>query len=307
MGNMPEGGGFPHPGGMRGPDSSGGGSDLVYTDDDTDSYADIFDNAAFDPTDEDKERVVRALKQLSLGEQLEAYFDVDACLRYFAAQTFIVNMDSYYSNLKHNYYLYEEGGQLTILPWDLNLAFGGFQASDATDAVNSAVDTPMGGELEESRPMFAKLMEVPEYQERYHQYLDQIVAGYVGSGQFGGTFDAVTAAIDSYVRSDATAFYGYEEYQEAIANLRQFILLRAQSVAGQLSGTIPSVTSEQSGSDALVDASGVSLAAMGMQGGDGAGGKGSENGRMFGGGFGGHGRRGEQRSPDGDSAGGSKR
>ena len=36
--------------------------------------------------------------------------------------------------------------------------------------------------------------------------------------------------------------------------------------------------------DALVDASSISLGTMGMQGGDGAGGKGSRNGNMFGGG-----------------------
>ena len=93
-----------------------------------------------------------------------------------------------------------------------------------------------------------------------------------------------------------TAFYGYEEYLEAVENLKQFVLLRSESVAGQLNGSIPSVTSEQRNSDALIDASGVSLSAMGAQGGDGAGGKGSENGHMFGDGFGGHERRGE---PDG--------
>ena len=78
-------------------------------------------------------------------------------------------MDSYYSNLKHNYYLYENNGQLTILPWDLNLAFGGFQNADADEAVNSAIDTPMGGRLEASRPLFSKLMEVPEYKTLYHE------------------------------------------------------------------------------------------------------------------------------------------
>lgn len=28
----------------------------------------------------------------------------------------------------HNYYLYEEDGQLSMIPWDYNLAFGGFSA-----------------------------------------------------------------------------------------------------------------------------------------------------------------------------------
>ena len=283
MGEMPNGMELPEMGkgsGMFG--SSGGGSDLVYTDDSLESYADIFDNAAFSPTDKEKEAVIEALKNLSEGENLEQYFDVDACLRYFAAQTFIVNMDSYYSSLKHNYYLYEQEGQLTILPWDLNLAFGGFQASGATDAVNSAIDTPMGGSLEESRPLFSKLMEVEEYKELYHQYLNEIVTGYVGNGQFSKTFKTITTVIDAYVQKDATAFYGYDEYKEAIENLKQFVLLRAASVEGQLNGTIPATTEEQKNCDTLIDASSVDLSAMGTQGGDGAGGKGSQGGRMFG-------------------------
>ncbi len=283
MGEMPEGMELPEMGkgfGMFG--SSGGGSDLVYTDDSLESYADIFDNAAFSPTDEEKEAVIEALKNLAEGENLEQYFDVDACIRYFAAQTFIVNMDSYYSSLKHNYYLYEQEGQLTILPWDLNLAFGGFQASGATDAVNSAIDTPMGGSLEESRPLFSKLMEVEEYKELYHQYLNEIVTGYVGNGQFSKNFKTITTVIDTYVQKDATAFYGYDEYKEAIENLQQFILLRTASVEGQLNGTIPATTEEQKDCDTLIDASSVDLSAMGTQGGDGAGGKGSQGGHMFG-------------------------
>ena len=261
---------------------SSGGANLVYTDDSVESYADIFDNASFDPSDEDKEEVIEALKNLSEGENLEQYFDVDACLRYFAAQTFIVNMDSYYSTLQHNYYLYEEEGQLTILPWDLNLAFGGFQAASATDAVNSAIDTPMGGSLEESRPLFSKLMEVEEYKELYHQYLDEIATGYVGSGRFQQTYSAITTVIDSYVQEDATAFYGYDEYKTALENFKQFVLLRVASVEAQLNGTIPSTTEEQKECNTLIDASNVDLSAMGAQGGDGAGGKGSQGGHMFG-------------------------
>lgn len=263
--------GMPQMGGFG---QSGGGSDLVYTDDDIDSYQDIFDQASFSPTDEDKERVIEALKNLSEGKDLEHYIDVDACLRYFAAQTFIVNMDSYYSNLKHNYYLYEENGQLTILPWDLNLAFGGFQAAGATDAVNNAIDTPMGGNLEEERPLFSKLMEVEEYKNTYHKYLNEIVDGYIGSGQFTETLHTVTALIGAYVKEDATAFYSYEEYLEGVENLERFVLLRAQSVEAQLDGQLPSTTEGQKNCTNLIDASEVELDAMGVQGGDGKGGKG---------------------------------
>lgn len=269
--------------------SSGGGSDLVYTDDDSESYSDIFDNASFTITKQDEARVIEALKKLNAGEELEQYIDVDACLRYFAAQTFIVNLDSYYSNLKHNYYLYESNGQLTMLPWDLNLAFGGFQSSSATDAVNSAIDTPMDG-LEEDRPLFSKLMEVKEYQELYHAYLKEIVEGYVQSGRFSNTLSAVSLLITPYVNEDSTAFYSYEEFEMAVNTLEQFVLLRAQSVEKQLTGEIPSSSRERTSDTVLVDASDIDLKSMGLQGGDGAGGKGNEDGHMFGNGPMGRGR-----------------
>lgn len=282
------------PGGGRGfgRDLSGRGSDLVYTDDEIESYSDIFDNASFDPDDEDKMRVIEALKKLGEGEELEEYINVDDCLRYFAAQTFIVNMDSYYSSLKHNYYLYENDGQLTILPWDLNLAFGGFQNSDAGQAVNSAVDTPMGGSLEKERPLYSKLMEVTEYQELYHSYLQEIVDGYVNSGQFASTLSKIKSVIAPYVDMDATAFYSFSEFEKAVQTLEAFVLLRAESVEKQLSGEIPADSAERNQDTELVDASCVSLAAMGMQGGDGAGGKGGIDGNMFGGGPMGQGRGG---------------
>lgn len=252
--------------------NGGGGSDLIYTDDDPDSYADIFDHAAFDLDETDKQAVIKALKKLSEGEDLETYFDVDACLRYFAAQTFIVNLDSYYSNLKHNYYLYEQDGQLTILPWDLNLAFGGFQASDAAAEVNAPIDTPMDG-LEESRPLFSKLMEIEEYQERYHTYLKEIVTGYVGSGLFADTFDTVYAVIAPYVEKDATAFYEYSQFTQAVQMLKRFVNLRAQSVAGQLDGSIASTSERQKENSARIDASEIDLKTMGIQGGDAGNGK----------------------------------
>lgn len=269
--------------------TSGGGSDLVYIDDDSESYDDIFDNASFDITRQDEARMIEALKKLSAGEDLERYIDVDACLRYFAAQTFIVNLDSYYSNLKHNYYLYENNGQLTMLPWDLNLAFGGFQSSSATDAVNGAIDTPMDG-LEADRPLFSKLMEVEEYQELYHTYLEDIVEGYIHSGLFGETLSEVSSLISSYVAKDTTAFYSYAEFETAVDTLKQFVLLRAESVEKQLVGEIPSSSEERTGDTVLVDASDVDLKSMGMQGGDGAGGKGSQDGHMFGNGSMGRGR-----------------
>ena len=59
----------------------------------------------------------------------------------------------YTGSMIHNYYLYEEDGQLSMIPWDYNLAFGGFQGGqDATSMVNYPIDTPVSGGTVDSRP-----------------------------------------------------------------------------------------------------------------------------------------------------------
>ncbi|NLY46917.1 MAG: hypothetical protein GX053_13160 [Tissierella sp.] len=56
--------------------SSGGGS-LEYTDDNVESYSSIFNNVVGKGTEKDYKRVVEALKNLSEGNNLEEYFDID--------------------------------------------------------------------------------------------------------------------------------------------------------------------------------------------------------------------------------------
>ena len=253
-----------------GMDGNSGGSDLVYTDDEIESYSVIFDSAVFKATEADYQRVIKALKQLSSGEELEKYIDVDGALRYFAANTVLVNLDSYVSNMKHNYYLYEENGKLSILPWDYNLAFGAFQAGSATSAVNFPIDTPVSGVDLSERPMIGKLLEVDIYKEQYHAYLQEIVEGYFNSGMYAQTIEKLNALIEEYVANDPTAFYTYEAYKSAVPMLEEFGLLRATSIEGQLNGSIPSTTEAQKTSnEKLISASHVNLNTLGMQDGGG--------------------------------------
>lgn len=255
-----------------------GGTSLQYADDEISSYSQIFENAVFDTTDSDYRRVISALKKLSAGEELESAVDVEATLKYFAAHTVVVNLDSYVSNMCHNYYLYEKDGRLTILPWDYNLAFGGFQSGSASAIVNFPVDTPVSGVSLEDRPLLAKLLEAPEYLELYHSYLRQIVDGYFNSGLFAQTVDALDALISPYVQTDPSAFYDYSAYQSGVSELKKLGILRAQSIEGQLDGSIPSTSEVQNANpDALVDASSINLSALGSMGGGGFGGMAGEN------------------------------
>ncbi|MSS10197.1 spore coat protein CotH [Clostridium sp. WB02_MRS01] len=280
-------GGFPM-GGMGGR----GGGDLVYVDDNISSYRSIFNNAQSQKnSDKDKQRVITAIKNLNEGTNLEQHFDVDEILRYLAAHTVVVNLDSYTSGMAQNYYIYERDGKITVLPWDYGLAFGGFQSDSASDVVNFPIDTPVSGVSMEDRPLINKLLEVPEYKDKYHEYLRQIVDGYFISGVFAETVMDLDAKINSYVKNDVSAFATYEEYEASLPVFIELGTLRAQSIDGQLNGTIPSTTDGQnSDKDALIDTSGINLSVLGSMMGGGGRGEGSRGeGGQGEGGFGGMG------------------
>ena len=260
-GNMPQ---MPGQGGMPGGmDGGRNGVDLTYIDDAPESYSNIFDNHINKIEEEDQQRLIASLKNISNGEKLEESINVDEVLRYTACNVFLVNLDSYLSSNCHNYILTELNGQLSMLPWDYNLSFGTYQCKSADDAVNYAIDTVFNGVNEEERPLIAKLLAKEEYREKYHQYLREIAEKYVQSGKFAETVEKVSSVINDYVKTDSTSFDGYDAYVEGIDTLKQLMELRTQSVLGQLDGTIPSTAEEQTNSDKLIDASSVDLKKLG--------------------------------------------
>lgn len=243
----------------------GGNSDVLlqYIDDDADSYSNIFDNAKTDITEADKNRLIQALKKLSNNEDLENIINVEAVIRYFVVHNFVLNFDSYTGSMIHNYYLYENGGQLQMIPWDYNLAFGGFLSSEGTtNLVNYPIDSPVSGADMAERPMLAWIFENEEYTELYHQYFSEFITECFDSGYFTDMVDSVVFMISAYVEKDPTKFCSYEEFQAGVSTLKEFCLLRAESVSAQLTGTIGS-TSDTQEIDTLIDAGDLQIDAMG--------------------------------------------
>jgi len=263
MGNM---GGF-----------SGNDVALIYSDDELSSYENIWEGAVFDITTSDKERLIDSIKQLNAGENLEEVVDVEAVLKYFVVHNFVNNYDSYTGSMKHNYYLREADGQLSMIGWDYNLAFSNFSGGgmgggtkatastdEATTLVNYPIDTPVSGTTMAERPLLNQLLSNEAYLEQYHQYFAEFIAGYFESGQCTETIDQATALISDYVKDDPTAFCTYEEYQAGVTVLEQFCELRAESISGQLDGTIPATTEGQAAQPTvLLDASSLDVSALG--------------------------------------------
>lgn len=249
------------------PDMGGGfgggkGSDdvkLHYTDDNYDSYSNIFNSAKTDITDSDKDRLISSLKDLSEYTNLEEVVDIEKVIRYFVVHNFVCNGDSYTGSMIHNYYLYEENGKLSMLPWDYNLAYGTFQGGNATGQVNSPIDTPVSGDMSE-RPMVGWIFSSDKYTEMYHEYFAEFLA----EVDITAIIDNAYGLISEYVEKDPTKFCTYEEFEKGVEVLRSFSQLRSESVKGQLDGTIPSTSEGQNADNsALIDASSITLSDMG--------------------------------------------
>lgn len=277
------------------PGGSGGGGDLVYVDNSTESYSNIFANSVSKDADaKDYARVIRAIKYLNkegvTEEELEKYWDVDSALRYLAVHTFMVNGDSYTGNMQQNYYLAEQNGKITVLPWDYNLSFGAFGGgpggapgepptipggnlnpleanisgdNQTTEVINQAIDTPTIGVDMESRPLVSVLLGKEEYKQRYHNYLDVLTK--YASDEFVDKLEIVESAIYPYVEKEKVVFYTADEHKAAFETLKKFLKLRSQSIQGQLKGTIPSETDKQTGEN-LITAD-FSINEMGSMGG----------------------------------------
>ncbi|PRA92735.1 hypothetical protein CQ056_08415 [Peribacillus simplex] len=116
----------------------GTGSDLKWISEDIGDYTGLNlktnDNS-------DQSAMIKLLDSINNGGNLEEVLDVDEMLRYFAANTALVNLDHYQGDKKHNYYLYEENGVFSILPWDYNMSFGGYSGGGGRRAGASDQET----------------------------------------------------------------------------------------------------------------------------------------------------------------------
>ncbi len=252
--------GMPEKGGGPGGGPSSGDVKLQYTDNNPESYANIFDNAKTPVTEADQARLIDTLRRLGTGEDIPGTVDVDAALRYFVVHNYVVNGDSYTGSMVHNYYLYEKDGRLSMIPWDYNLAFGGFQGNDASAAVNDPIDTPLSVTGSGDRPMADWIFQSPEYTELYHRYFQE----FLETVDPAAIIEEAYRLIDPYVQKDPSAFCTYEEFETGAAALAQFCALRSESIAGQLVGSIPTTREGQAeDGSALTDVSGLELSDMG--------------------------------------------
>ena len=185
------------------------GSTLEYKDDENYTYADLKNGDDTEPTE--FKAFVKKLNDIKTGEKgdIESFLNVDSVIKYIASNTVLSNYDSYSGNMHHNFYLYEdENGVFTVVPWDFNMSFGGFNGNNS----QVGIDTPyISGSLE-TLPLINKVLSVPEYKEKYYECIKEIMQMLEN---FEDRVTELKSIISPYVKADTTAFYSYEEFDKA--------------------------------------------------------------------------------------------
>lgn len=238
---------------------------LAYKGEDMRQYAEIADYAKVKGGETSMWRVVEALQSVDEGKDIENHVDVESVMKYMALQTIAVNFDCMTGNNTQNYYLREADGKISLIPWDYNLAWGGYPEDEnmegedmleespsmmlPTDAgkrsseevckiVNFPIDTPFSGNLSE-RTFFMKLLADKQFKAQYYHYLDVLCNQYILGGEFRKTLSAINNEIGDVAGTEANAFYSNEQFHKAQKTFILVLERRAASVLGQMKGEIP--------------------------------------------------------------------
>ncbi|MGF7048445.1 spore coat protein CotH [Paenibacillus sp. DS2015] len=218
---------------------TGSGSDLLWIDDKTSSYSGL----AMKSESSNDDILIDMIDELNNGTDIEKYLDVEEALGYIALQVVTNNTDSYIGGNKQNYYLYEDDGIFKVLPWDYNMAFGGLGGmmggGGSEQSSSLLIDEPTQGTLAE-RPLVARLLEVDEYKEKYHEIIQNATEGYLASATFKERVTQVSDMIASHVKTDPSAFYTYAEYEAGVEKLISINDSQVSNINQQLDGTIAS-------------------------------------------------------------------
>lgn len=291
---------------------------LNYTGEDLKMYSEISNYAKVRGGEASMKRVVAALKSVNEGDAIQEHVDVENVMKYMAIQTIVVNYDCMTGKNTQNYYLREARGRISLIPWDYNLAWGGYpddegdlveeggsgdfdpekwndwfeslnqeqrdsmhqafdgqqwvdmpmtesswSLEDVSKIVNFPIDTPFTGQLTK-RTFFINLLANEEFKARYYHYLKELCNKYIKGGEFRKTVHIINDEIGAFIGTEDNAFYSNQRFHMAMQTFDRLLQKRADSVLGQISGTIPSTWETQKAHpQKLINAEGINLSDLG--------------------------------------------
>jgi len=198
------------------------------------------------------------------AQDLEGVLHVDEVLRFLAASTVLVHLDNYIG-MGHNYYLYDDDGRFWVVPWDLNMAFGGFSSGlNEEQILGFYIDEPTAASVDEY-PLVQQLLDEPEYLDAYREYLRRAIEGPFSVDRMTARIHEIADLIRPYVEQDDNLAFSLEDFEQGLTQdlssvgasgtvmggsfigLAYFVEERVASITAQLSGESLSGSGDGSG------------------------------------------------------------
>ncbi len=120
-------------------------------------------------------KLVNVADEKEFRSKIDAYLDVDSFMNFLAVNAVLANLDSFLS-MGHNFYLYlnPATNKFVFLPWDLNMAFGGFGMAGGGEAqTDLSLMHPHSGQ----NKLIERLLEMEKPREDYHAYVRKLIDG----------------------------------------------------------------------------------------------------------------------------------
>jgi spore coat protein CotH len=187
-------------------------------------------------------RLVNQADESEFRERIRERLDVDSFVRFLAVNAMLASLDGFVG-MGHNFYLYRspKTGRFTFMPWDLDLAFGGFALYGTPEQmVDLSLEHPHVGE----NKLIDRLLAMPELKAAYLDQVRRLAANVFTEERLGQDLAALEelargplakeqAAVRKRGDGTGAAFGGR---MLAALPLREFIEKRRESVEAQLAG-----------------------------------------------------------------------
>ncbi len=189
------------------------------------------------------------LTSLLYKTQLDPVLNTQSCMKAWALNNFLLNMDSYNMEFQHNYYLYNnpDNNRFEWISYDGNYAFGAWyeEGKDLEDIYS--YDIYQTDEVGKS-PLSHNMLSVsPIYKDEYKMIMKRIANSF-SDGEIYWTIDRLYKLIKDAAHEDPNKMYTNEEFETNIKEtiydknfnayptpgLREFLQKRRDNVLNQL-------------------------------------------------------------------------
>lgn len=192
------------------------------------------------------EALVQACRALSLvpsapTDSTRRYLDIDRILWYLAVENIFADDDSYIMKGKMDYMVYyePETGRTFPFEYDGNSSF-------LSTAATSTSWGPFKNVSNANYPLLNKLLNVPEWRQRYLAHYRAILAESFNPTRLHPVIDTMNARIAALVAADTKKLYSTANYTSGVTSLKSFVTnrynyLRTQTEVAQQGPVVQSL------------------------------------------------------------------